>query len=68
MYADPRHIRTKRVNLSFNEPEHKLIEAVCELTGEQPAAYLRSLILESLKDRFHSSDSGQNTRELRAAH
>ena len=37
MYADPRAIRFKRINLSLNPTEMRLIEAVSELNQMQPA-------------------------------
>lgn len=49
MYADPKHIRQHRVNLSLNEVEIRLIEATAEFCGKQPSVLARELILEALK-------------------
>jgi hypothetical protein len=46
MYGDPALIRTHRVNLSFNDREAALVNAYCDYTGEEKAAFIRSLILE----------------------
>lgn len=37
MYADPRHIRSKRVNLSLNEDEMRAIEAITDEAATQLA-------------------------------
>lgn len=65
MYADPRHIRTKRVNLSLNEEEMRAVEAISALNKQQPSAFLRELVMETLL-RVHSADSGNDATNLRA--
>lgn len=67
MYADPTHIRKKRVNLSLNDSEARLAEAMAEFNGMQTSVFLRELILEGLT-RVHGANSGANAPELRAAH
>lgn len=67
MYADPAHIRKKRVNLSLSDSEARLAEAMAEFNGMQTSVFLRELILEGLT-RIHSSNSGAPAAELRAAH
>ena len=54
MYADPAHIRKNRVNLSLNDAEDRLAEAMAEFNGMQKSVFLRELVLEGLS-RFHSS-------------
>lgn len=66
MYADPAHIRKHRVNLSLNDAEDRLAEAMAEFNGMQKSVFLRELVLEGLS-RFHASDSAQTATELRAA-
>ena len=66
MYADPTHIRKKRVNLSLNDSEARLAEAMAEFNGMQTSVFLRELVLEGLT-RIHSSNSGAAAPELRAA-
>lgn len=66
MYADPKHIRHKRVNLSLNEVEDRLAEVAAEYRGMQKSAYLRELVLEGLR-RVHGGDSGFAPAEMRAA-
>lgn len=66
MYADPTHIRKKRVNLSLNDAEARLAEAMAEFNGMQTSVFLRELILEGLT-RVHGVNSGAPTPELRAA-
>lgn len=67
MYANPNHIRKKRVNLSLNDAEARLAEAMAEFNGMQTSVFLRELILEGLT-RVHAGDSGASGAELRAAH
>lgn len=66
MYADPTHIRKKRVNLSLNNAEARLAEAMAEFNGMQTSVFLRELILEGLT-RVHVVNSGVTAPELRAA-
>ncbi|QHJ00091.1 hypothetical protein GT347_20165 [Xylophilus rhododendri] len=65
MYADPTHIRAKRVNLSLNETEDRMAEAAAEFNGMQKSAYLRELVLEGLR-RVHGGDSQESGANLRA--
>lgn len=66
MYADPAHIRGKRVNLSLNADEMRAVEALSALNKKQPSAFLRELILESLSGHVHGSNSGGFATEMRA--
>lgn len=65
MYANPSHIRTKRVNLSLNETELRAIEAISELNNMQPAAFIRELVFEALKSG-HGVNSQPIATEMRA--
>ncbi|KGH27039.1 hypothetical protein JAO85_13930 [Comamonas sp. NyZ500] len=65
MYADPAHIRKNRVNLSLNDAEDRLAEAMAEFNGMQKSVFLRELVLEGLT-RFHSSKSAAAATEMRA--
>lgn len=65
MYADPAHIRKHRVNLSLNDTEARLAEAMAEFNGMQTSVFLRELVLESLA-RMHGSDCAQPATEMRA--
>lgn len=67
MYADPTHIRKHRVNLSLNDAEARLAEAMAEFNGMQTSAFLRELVLDSLK-RMHGVNSGGSAPAMRAAH
>ena len=66
MYADPRHIRNRRVNLSLNEVEQRLIDAHAEYNGMQPSVFIRELVLEALGR--HEANSRDSTQELPRAH
>lgn len=66
MYADPTHIRNKRVNLSLTDAERRAVEAVAELNGTQPSVFIRELLLEFLAS--HASNSGAQRQKLRSAH
>lgn len=65
MYADPAHIRKNRVNLSLNDAEDRLAEAMAEFNGMQKSVFLRELVLEGLS-RFHGSNSEAAATEMRA--
>lgn len=65
MYADPTHIRKHRVNLSLNDTEARLAEAMAAFNGMQTSAFLRELVLESLS-RMHGSNFAQPATEMRA--
>jgi hypothetical protein len=49
MYADPKHIRSHRINLSLTDTERRAIEAVAELNGTHPAVLVRDLMVEFLR-------------------
>ena len=66
MYADPRHIRNNRINLSLSDAERRAIEAVAELNNTQPAVLVRELMVEFL--RAHVQDSAQLAGQMRATH
>lgn len=58
MYSDPSLLRKHRVNLSFNDREHALVFAACDYTGEEPAAFIRGLVLERVEEvLFHVAQS-----------
>lgn len=60
MYSDTTLIRRNRVSLSFNEREAALVRALCEYTGEEPAAFIRGLVLERAEDvLFHAAQSAR---------
>jgi len=67
MYSDPSLIRKHRCNLSFNDRECALVHAVCNFTGEEPAAFIRSLVLdravEVLGHAAQSAAAAPGTRE-----
>lgn len=67
MYADPAHIRNKRINLSLNDVEDRMAEAAAEFNGKQKSAFLRELVLEGLA-RLHAMNSGEGASDMRALH
>ncbi len=50
MYADPAHIRKHTIKLSLSDREYAELMERSRLTGQQPAALARDLILERLKE------------------
>ena len=66
MYADPRHIRNSRINLSLTETERRAIEAIAELNGTQPSVLARDLVLDFL--RLHAANCGQPAQQLTGTH
>jgi hypothetical protein len=71
MYSDPTLIRSHRVNLSFNDREAALVNAYCDYTGEEKAAFIRSLILERAEEvlahAMQSASAPPGTRESQQA-
>lgn len=66
MYANPDSIRVKRVNLSLNAAEMRVIEAVSEINNMQPSTFIRELLMDSLKKQMHGLNSGSSASEMRA--
>lgn len=66
MYANPAHIRTKRLNLSLNDAEMRAIEALSEMNNKQPAAFIREVLVEVLLAE-HGLNSHRGAAEMRAA-
>jgi uncharacterized protein (DUF1778 family) len=50
VYTDPKHIRKHRINLSFTDVERGAIEAVAELNGTHPSAFVREVVLSKIQD------------------
>lgn len=67
MYADPSLIRKHTVKLSFNDNEAALIDAYVRYTGEEKAAFLRSLILDRAGEVLHANESASSAMGLRGA-
>lgn len=70
MYCDPSLIRNHTVKVRFNENEARLVDALVAYTGEQKAAFIRSLILEQAMAVLHEDQSAsfaQGTRGAQAA-
>lgn len=68
MYSDPSLIRKHRVALSFNDNEAALVNAYCQYTGEEKAAFLRSLILDRAAEVLaHAMESATAQPGTRAA-
>lgn len=49
MYADPSLIRDRVVKVRFNDREAALVEAWVNYSGEEKAAFIRTLILEQAR-------------------
>lgn len=67
MYADPAHIRSKRVNLSLNDTEMRVVEAMAEFHGVQPSVFMRELAMSALRE-MHGSKSAYDGHEKRRTH
>jgi hypothetical protein len=50
VYSDPALIRKHTVKLSFNDNEAALVDALVRYTGEEKAAFIRSLILDRAQE------------------
>jgi hypothetical protein len=68
MYSDPALIRKHTVKLSFNDNEAALVDALVRYTGEEKAAFIRSLILDRAQEvLFHASESASAAPGTRGA-
>jgi hypothetical protein len=71
MYCDPALIRKHTVKLSFNDNEAALVDALVRYTGEEKAAFIRSLILDRAQEvLFHGqqfASAAPGTREAQMA-
>lgn len=67
MYADPAAIRVKRVNLSLNAAEMRVIEAVSEMNHMQPSTFIRELLMDALAKQIHGGNSQGIASEMRAS-
>ena len=45
MYADKRRIKTNKMMIRFDDYEFELIKAMAAYQGDQPAAFMRDLVL-----------------------
>ena len=66
MYADPRHIRAHRINLSVTDAERRAVEALAELNGTHPTVFVRDLLLDFL--RCHEVNSVAQAPQLTGTH
>lgn len=70
MYSDPSLIRKHTVKVRFNDREAALVDALVNFTGEEKAAFIRSLILDRATEVLHAEESaafGAGTRGAQAA-
>jgi hypothetical protein len=67
VYSDPALIRKHTVKLSFNDNEAALVDALVRYTGEEKAAFIRSLILDRAQEVLlhgaQSASAAPGTRE-----
>jgi hypothetical protein len=54
MYSDPALIRRHTVKVRFNDREAALIDALVTYTGEEKAAFIRSLLLDRATEVLHA--------------
>jgi hypothetical protein len=67
MYSDPTLIRRHTVKLRFNDREAALVDALVTYTGEEKAAFIRSLILDRAMDVLHAEQSAAANASVRGA-
>lgn len=68
MYSDPALIRRHTVKLSFNDNEAALVDALVRYTGDEKAAFIRSLILQRAEEvLIHASESAAAIAGTRGA-
>lgn len=67
MYSDPTLIRKHTVKLRFNDREAALVDALTQYTGEEKAAFIRSLILDRAMEVLHAEQSASAASGMRGA-
>lgn len=67
MYSDPTLIRRHTVKVRFNDREAALVDAVVNFTGEEKAAFIRSLILDRALEVLHPEQSALSAVGTRGA-
>lgn len=67
MYSDPSLIRKHTVKVRFNDREDALVDALCAYTGEEKAAFIRSLILDRAMEVLHANESASFSSGTRGA-
>jgi uncharacterized protein (DUF1778 family) len=45
MYPDPNRIKERRITIRLDEYEHRLVKALADYQGEQPATLLRQIVM-----------------------
>lgn len=65
MYSDPTLIRKHTVKLRFNDREAALVDALVTYTGEEKAAFIRSLILDRAMEVLHAEQSASAASAVR---
>lgn len=65
MYRDPSLLRTHMVAVRFNKREAALVDAVCDYTGDEKAAFIRDLVLRAAVEFLHDSDRASSSAEMR---
>jgi hypothetical protein len=65
MYSDPSLIRKHTVKLSLNDREAALVDALVTYTGEEKAAFIRSLILDRAMEVLHANDCAASAMAMR---
>lgn len=68
MYADPAHIRNERVNCSFSQTEKRALDAIAELNGCQPSAFMRRLFREYVERTGHELNSSAPASAMPGTH
>lgn len=65
MYSDTALIRKHTVKLRFNDREAALVDALVTYTGEEKAAFIRSLILDRAMEVLHANESASGAFAMR---
>ena len=59
MYADPKHIRDHIVKVRLNDAERRLLDALAEFNGSQPATFAREMLLEQMAQMIPNPNKEQ---------
>jgi hypothetical protein len=60
MYADPKRVRGNRITINLDDYEHKLVIALADYQGEQPAALVRELVMREAQQHVLGTEQSVN--------
>jgi hypothetical protein len=67
MYDDPTHIRDHVIKLRLNDEERAVVDALARYNRAQPAAFVRELVMSSVRQSVRQMDRTQGQQQQGSA-